>query len=179
MICPRCAAGEHHHERYPDGRTAECPYQGIPGNVDAPCTCPWRGDTTRGCSWCPAAAIGQTSSGAWACLEHWQAAEDRDAAVRRSARALALAQAECDAGDAHEAQQHQARMTAYEDALRGIAAAAVIARRTPHDLGALQTMLADTEHHLSSLIALGFIPPQGRPVTSSAPLDPHDPRALR
>lgn len=76
--------------------------------------------------------------------------------------------------------QEQARVTAYEDALRGIAAAAVIARRTPYNRQALQTMLADVEHHLSSLIVLGYVPPNtNRPVTSSAPIDPHDPRALR
>lgn len=70
------------------------------------------------------------------------------------------------------------RVAAYEDALRGIAAAAIAARRTPYRLTALQTMLCDVEHHLSSLIVLGAVPPNtGRPVTSSAPLDPRDPRA--
>lgn len=74
----------------------------------------------------------------------------------------------------------RARLTAYEDALRGIAAAAIAARRTPYRLDALQTMLADVEHHLSSLIVLGFVPPNSnRPVTTSAPLDPRDPRALQ
>lgn len=71
------------------------------------------------------------------------------------------------------------RVTAYEDALRGIAAAAVVARRTPRDLQSLQTMLCDVEHHLSTLIVLGHVSPaSNRPVTSSAPLDPRDPRAL-
>lgn len=61
------------------------------------------------------------------------------------------------------------RQVAYEDALRGIALATVTARRTPHNLAALQTMLTDVEHHLSSLIALGYVPrDSGRPVTSSA-----------
>lgn len=73
-----------------------------------------------------------------------------------------------------------ARVEAYEDALRGIAAAAIAARRTPHRLDALQTMLVDVEHHLSSLIVLGAVPPNtDRPVTSSAPLNPRDPRALQ
>lgn len=73
-----------------------------------------------------------------------------------------------------------ARVRAYEDSLRGIAAAAVIARRTPYSMQALQTMLADVEHHLSTLIVLGYVPGDtGRPVTASAPLDPRDPRALR
>lgn len=73
-----------------------------------------------------------------------------------------------------------ARVTAYEDALRGIAAATIAARRTPHRLDALQTMLCDVEHHLSSLIALGYVPPNtDRTVTSSAPLNPRDPRALQ
>lgn len=41
-------------------------------------------------------------------------------------------------------------------------------------------MLADVEHHLSTLIVLGFVPGDtGRPVTTSAPLDPRDPRALQ
>lgn len=74
------------------------------------------------------------------------------------------------------------RVQAYEDALRGIAAAAVAARarvrgiRLPEDAGA--TLLADVEHHLSSLIVLGYVPNgAGRPVTTSAPL-PGDRRAL-
>jgi hypothetical protein len=72
-----------------------------------------------------------------------------------------------------------ARVTAYEDSLRGIAAAAVIARRTPYNMQALQTMLADVEHHLNSLIVLGYVPGDtGRPVTTSLPLNPRDPRAL-
>ena len=69
----------------------------------------------------------------------------------------------------------EARVAAYEDALRGIAAAAVACRArvrgftVPPD--AAQTLLADVEHHLSSLIALDAVPPpSGRPVTSSAPL---------
>lgn len=73
------------------------------------------------------------------------------------------------------------RTQAYEDALRGIAYAAGMARRRvrgfrlPED--AAQTLLADVEHHLSSLIVLGFVPGDtGRPVTSSAPLG--DRRAL-
>jgi hypothetical protein len=63
------------------------------------------------------------------------------------------------------------RVTAYEDALRGIALAAGAARRTPYSLSALQTMLADVEHHLSTLIVTGYVPANtGRPVTTSADL---------
>lgn len=131
--------------------------------------------TSRGCAWCPAAATGQTSNDVWACPEHLRVSEELDRRARESAHRLAEARAYCDQEDTRDAN----RVTAYEDALRGIAAAAVIARRTPYDRGALQTMLADVEHHLSSLIAHGFVPPQGRPVTSSAPLDPSDPRALQ
>lgn len=59
-------------------------------------------------------------------------------------------------------QAHQA------DALRGIAAAAVLARRRSNDLLALQSFLCDVEHHLTSLIVLGAIPEAtGRPPTVS------------
>lgn len=128
----------------------------------------------RGCCWCPAYATGQTSAGFWACPTHLETSRRLDDAVAHSGRRAAAAQAEVVDQQADDA----ARVTAYEDALRGIAAATVAARRTPHRLDALQTMLVDVEHHLSSLIALGYVPPQGRPVTSSAPLDPRDPRAL-
>ena len=61
------------------------------------------------------------------------------------------------------------RVTAYEDALRNIAAGAIAARRQPHSITALQTFLADVEHHLNTLIVLGVVPPNsGRPITSSA-----------
>lgn len=54
------------------------------------------------------------------------------------------------------------RVQAYEDALRGIALAAVTCRarvsgfHIPAD--AAQTFLADVEHHLSSLIVHGTVP---------------------
>ena len=110
--------------------------------------------TARGCAWCPEVATGQTSNDVWACTEHLRVSEELDRRARESAHRLAEARAYCDQEDARDAN----RVTAYEDALRGIAAAAVIARRTPYDRGALQTMLTDVEHHLSSLIALGFVP---------------------
>lgn len=74
------------------------------------------------------------------------------------------------------------RLAAYEDALRGIAAAAVACRARVRGfvipLDAAGTLLADVEHHLSSRVALGAVPsPGGRPVTSSAPL-PGSPRAV-
>jgi hypothetical protein len=52
------------------------------------------------------------------------------------------------------------QVQAYEDALRNIAAAVVAAGRQRYDLVTLQSMLADIEHQLSSLIVLGFVPPE-------------------
>ena len=54
--------------------------------------------------------------------------------------------------------EEETRVAAYEDALRGIAGAVVVARRTPYDQVALQTLLADVEHHLTSLIVRGAVP---------------------
>lgn len=60
------------------------------------------------------------------------------------------------------------RLQRYEDALRGIAAAAILARRRSGNLLALQSFLADVEHHLTSLIVLGAVPADtGRPTTVS------------
>ena len=57
---------------------------------------------------------------------------------------------------------------AQADALRGIAAAAILARRRSGNLIALQSFLADVEHHLNSLIVLGAVPVDtGRPATVS------------
>lgn len=130
--------------------------------------------TGRGCAWCDLQATGRARNGWPACEQHGREYDALDDAVRESGRVVAELQAEADREDRSD----QRRLSAYADALRGVAAAAVIARRTPYNMHALQTMLNDVEHHLSTLIVLGFVPGDtGRPVTSSAPLDPRDPRA--
>lgn len=54
------------------------------------------------------------------------------------------------------------RLEAYEDALRGIAAATVQARSSrSRDAGA--TLLTEVERQLAALIALGFVPPDPDP----------------
>lgn len=78
------------------------------------------------------------------------------------------------------------RTERYEDALRNIAAATVRARRTPHSLQALQQMLCDVEHHLTSLIVLDAVPPPRRALPTpggtchcDGPPHPYDPSWCR
>lgn len=46
-LCRHCRAGNHLHDTYPDGRPADCPYQGIDGDPDTACSCPYRGPEVR------------------------------------------------------------------------------------------------------------------------------------